>query len=291
MYDRYVSGSVAWGFLLKRLIRLTPPYYFSILLILVLFAVKQRLRPGDATPPSWQDVGAHLFYLQDFMGVPSLNIVYWTLVVEIQFYVMFALMMVCADALKRITNWSFSRMLVGGASAAISLPWALSWLTTPLWPGGFIGFWYCFMLGVLAHWHARKQPAATLVLFVVLALLTLSSLKSPSATVIVAIVTTVFVLLANYSHHIRELLSWKLVQFVGLISYSLYLVHNQIQGAVAFALRKVMNPSLATDVVLFAALILAPVLAAWMTYQLIEKPSIRWSRTVGAAGQPRGVQA
>ena len=70
------------------------------------------------------------------------------------------------------------------------------------------------------------------------------------------------------------------VQWIGLISYSVYLFHVNVQGVAAYALRRVLSASVASDVVVAVVLVVAPLLASWVAYRLIELPSIAWSRLI-----------
>ena len=72
-------------------------------------------------------------------------------------------------------------------------------------------------------------------------------------------------------------LSWSWIQFLGMISYSLYLLHNPLTGATANILRKVFSPGLLTDIVVFISTLSISIVVAWVAYKLIELPSIRLS--------------
>lgn len=88
MRGRYVIAS--WPrFMLRRLIRLEPPYLVSVALLLTLGVIDMLA----GTAPAWtaaQIVG-HLGYVNAFLGLPWLNSVYWSLAVEFQFYVLIGL--------------------------------------------------------------------------------------------------------------------------------------------------------------------------------------------------------
>jgi hypothetical protein len=45
---------------------------------------------------TWQQIAAHLLYLQDIFGYPEINDVFWTLCLELQFYLIYVLMLVVA---------------------------------------------------------------------------------------------------------------------------------------------------------------------------------------------------
>jgi peptidoglycan/LPS O-acetylase OafA/YrhL len=270
-----VDGRVAGRFLLRRLLRLTPPLYLSIAVGVALAWIEAILRPQTAQLPSPAAVIAHLFYAQDFLGYPPINVVYWTLIVEIQFYVAFALMAWAGDALRRATGWPWARI-----AALVAMPWALRFASTPLWPGGFIGFWYGFMLGVFVCWWARREPGAGWGLWALMAVVAVGIAREPQANGVVSLLTAGALALAHRANAMQRWLNIGWVQWIGLISYSVYLFHVSVQGVSAYALRRVLAPSVATDIVIGVVLIVAPLLASWVAYRLIELPSIAWSRRI-----------
>ncbi len=275
-----VDAGVARRFLLRRLMRLTPPLYASIVVGVALAWVETLVKPQAPALPSPGNIVAHLFYAQNLLGFTPINDVYWTLVVEIQFYVAFALMAWGGDALRRRTGWPWARMAVAAVSIALAAPWALRLAFTPLWPGGFIGFWSSFMLGVLVCWWAQREPGAGAGLLVMALLVAVGCVIEPQANSVLALATTASLAAAHRAGAMQRWLNVGWVQWIGLVSYSVYLFHVNVQGVAAFALRRVLAPSVASDLVFMVVLTLAPLAASWVAYRLIEVPSIAWSRRV-----------
>lgn len=81
----------AWDFYKKRLIRILPCYLLSVLFTLFCFAV-----PGGeyaSLAAMWKDLITHLtfthtFFMDTYVGT-RLNVVLWTLAIEMQFYLIF----------------------------------------------------------------------------------------------------------------------------------------------------------------------------------------------------------
>jgi peptidoglycan/LPS O-acetylase OafA/YrhL len=71
------------AFFKRRLTRLEPPYILSLLLYAIAQAIYQH-RIGTLVLP----LLAHIFYVHNFFALPSLNLVTWSLEVEIQFYLL-----------------------------------------------------------------------------------------------------------------------------------------------------------------------------------------------------------
>ena len=86
------------NYALRRSIRLDPPYWTTILFVLFLhwvlylhlgfdspLDVPTKLEPGL----SWKLVGSHLVYLQNILGYDNLSAGFWTLCIEVQFYLLY----------------------------------------------------------------------------------------------------------------------------------------------------------------------------------------------------------
>ena len=96
-----ISGFVicmsSWGrrlgdFFTSRVSRLYPAYWVAVLMT---FAVVTVLPVGGVTPPvrlTLTDVAINMTMLQQPMGVPSVDGVYWTLFKELRFYLLFAIL-------------------------------------------------------------------------------------------------------------------------------------------------------------------------------------------------------
>lgn len=87
-WGRY-RWAAAGQFFAKRFIRIYPPYLVCV--IVVAFVVWLRVREGFPSPVTVGDVGWHILYLNDALGRPWLMEIFWTLGLEIQFYLMMAL--------------------------------------------------------------------------------------------------------------------------------------------------------------------------------------------------------
>src|SRR5260370_11555534 len=82
-----------WRFLLKRGIRLYPPYLLSIpISILAANLVLRPLAPASAVHVGGRQLLYHLLFLNDLAGVPWVNVVYWTLAIEWQWYLLAGLL-------------------------------------------------------------------------------------------------------------------------------------------------------------------------------------------------------
>jgi peptidoglycan/LPS O-acetylase OafA/YrhL len=88
-----------FNFYLRRLIRIVPPYLVSLLLFVIL-----RFSLGTKPPSAW-NITAHALFIFNYfpkLDFFSINGVYWSLAIEIQFYLMLPL--VCLISARAFPN-------------------------------------------------------------------------------------------------------------------------------------------------------------------------------------------
>jgi peptidoglycan/LPS O-acetylase OafA/YrhL len=91
--SRITVGYVG-NFILRRSVRLDPPYWAVIALTLVLVAASHAVLPDSAAVvPAWGAVFAHVLYLQNIIGYGDIIDVFWSLCIEVQLYVAFVLLL------------------------------------------------------------------------------------------------------------------------------------------------------------------------------------------------------
>ncbi|MEO8017814.1 MAG: acyltransferase [Pseudomonadota bacterium] len=261
--DRFISASFAGRFAARRAIRLDPPYWASIAVALTLtwFAARNgfpREIPGAA------ELFAHLFYLQDILGFESISSVYWTLCYEIQFYLFFLVMM----WLRQHTRGFW---FLWCAVFVVSLA-ELAELIDISGNAVFLQYWFSFAMGAMTYWAVRAKihPAA----LVAAAAATLSLTFSSHAPWCITTVLTVIVIYWGVRRN-SAWLSAAPVQFLGRISYSMYLFHPLVGWtAMSIALK------FSSTWIAFLVGVIASIVSAWVAYYLIERPSVRLSRFV-----------
>ncbi|HEY5876170.1 MAG TPA: acyltransferase, partial [Ilumatobacteraceae bacterium] len=74
----------------RRFARLSPPYYAALILALVVSYTSAQFKAESWALPSPGRFLAHLVYLPDLLDMEMINGVHWTLFLEVQFYVLFA---------------------------------------------------------------------------------------------------------------------------------------------------------------------------------------------------------
>jgi peptidoglycan/LPS O-acetylase OafA/YrhL len=279
--DRVTLGYVA-RFMVRRSIRLDPPYWASIALSVAFAYLSTRIVPGKTyTPPSGPEVLAHVAYLPVLLRIPLINPIYWTLCLEIQFYLVYALLMMAATR----SPWARSFYLVVLPCVAFADLWATG--TAPFHVVGlFTEPWYYFLLGVLAG-RAATRPDDTFArtsCVANLGVLAIAAIGRRDPDLAVAVVTATAILIAGVKRRLGVWLRAPALQELGAISYSLYLIHVPIAGA-AFRLYSRAFARAAEPTVAYEAgwLALGPavcVAAAWAFHRAIEKPTLTLSQRV-----------
>ena len=286
-FERPVDGR---AFAARRVLRITPPYYAAIVVAVAFAVLASRVegRPfsvggtGGEAPLTLGRALAHLLYLQEILGFENINDVFWTLSLEMQFYALFALLV-------WVVWWVASRTTVGTAMAAVVGPVAVVSL---LWPLGLVvhdgrahvfwPLWFLFLLGALTYWtwQRRMPPIALLGYFTALAV---GIATGPYAAVTISgLVTAAILLAASGWGRLDRWLADPVSQFLGRISYSLYLVHTPVLGATLAILMTGDRASSAGWAWLGLAVGLATsILAATAFHLVVERPSMRWARAVG----------
>jgi peptidoglycan/LPS O-acetylase OafA/YrhL len=276
-------------FSLRRLARLTPPYYVSIVVtiafaLLASVAKKQPFTVMDH-PLSIERLVAHLAYLQELLGFVNINDVYWTLCLEVQFYFLFCALLGLMQWVEQFTlprsktrlNAVSARIVVFLPVAVLSALFPLGILTIPGRATVFLPLWYSFLLGVFAYWawNRRLSPTA---FQVYAATLIIAGIVRQDSFAIVSVGIALLLLEVGRANLMQRLLKWQWIQFLGKISYSLYLTHTPVMGVVFFIGQKVLGVSVISDVVcLVGSLISCTGFAAAM-WRFVEKPSISLSQ-------------
>lgn len=253
-------------FMMKRLIRLEPPYLATIGLILGLGFLSPLVPSFRGSAPEWTlpQIAGHLGYLNAFLDMPWINPVFWSLAVEFQYYLVIAVVLPALLASKPLVRIVIIAFLI--AAPAI-IPTKGNWFIAshlPVFAAGIVTFlaaarlipqsWYWPMLlpiGIAIGWQIGWTTA------------------------IVAILSAV--ILAKI-----ELQRIRWIAWLGAISYSLYLIHVPIGGRIVNLSTRV-DPSPIVQIFVVCAALIVSIVAAYGLYVLVEKPALRWSASFNSA--------
>jgi len=294
-----------FAFWRRRLTRLYPPYFVTVLLSIAgLFVLFGLLGRQDAFPAAvgyssasqfFVDLGAHVAMIQNANGAsPRIaNAALWTLALEEQLYLMYFGLL----ALRRRLGW--------GRTMAIVLGVALAWRAMPLaiegmpatWNDLAPARWPEWALGALAAERyvglVRLPRVAmswwTAVAFLVAAVATNWPGSGGPARVLLgdllfglAFFVAANAIVAREPSVGRRRGLTRVLASVGLFSYSLYLTHQPVMMAVK---QVVLRLGLGEGPVeLWLMLVLrgaAALFVGYVFYRIAELPAIRASRRIG----------
>ena len=259
-------------FLLKRNIRLYPPYLASI--AITILATNFVLVPLFHIPRmtvTGRDLLLHFAYLNDLAHLPWVNVVYWTLAIEFQWYLLVGLTM---PLLASRSPWPRFT-----ATAAMMLAYY-----TVYWDRTVFHYLPVFLIGVFVFQYRAQiigwGEMLGLVTVVTFGMLRLSGWLVP----LVAVPTGLLIAYSQFHNQAADR--------VGDVSYSLYLLHLPIGVSVIGLLSHWLPYSSAYIGVLDAIGVAASLWAAWIMYQFIEKPSQEMSSAIKFARRSRpGLQS
>lgn len=261
MFNANFKFSNFFKFLLKRLVRLEPPYIFSIIIALGLLYLRGKILEtnNNHIEISFKQVFLHFGYLIPFFeGYKWLNQVYWTLAIEFQYYFFVALLFI-----PLIKSNLIFRILI------YILIIALSFI------GGktFLPYWLpVFLLGIILFLYKAKFIELKEYYTVSLFLIALCFYKYPIASVSFSVLPVILILF--YSN----IKIWGL-DFFGKMSYSIYLVHPLI-GA---SLINILSHSIKSDIgkiLVISSGVLLTLISAYVMYRVVEKPSKKLSASI-----------
>ena len=320
------SAGEAFCFMLRRVVRLVPAYWLILSLILLLASVCQLAGlplpyENDATVPR---ITAHLVFLQDVLGYSALSAGIWTLCIEMQFYLVAILGWGAAQRLfPRRQNpplpsgWGL--LVVFGPPALVALFYWRKLDSTDPW---VIHFLWSFFIGMLTWWSLDgllpRWVFYSVIVIGCLDFLDLSDLLGHplesvdagpfEARIVanskwswhykngVALLTALAIFAAGRLNKLDVWLNWRPVQYLGTISYSLYLVHFPVFHLLTSVGWKWCGnaPTSLQARLILLSVIPASIVAGHLLYVLVEAPSARWSArmknwTFGVASTARPV--
>ena len=112
-----LSRKTVGNFILRRQLRLDPPYWTILVLTVALMFVENQMPWIQRKPvPSWLDFEADMVYLQNVTGMFSITGVAWTLCLEVQFYLVLILLLLAGKSMSRFSAKAGHRRVARGAA-------------------------------------------------------------------------------------------------------------------------------------------------------------------------------
>ena len=288
--DGQVTGGSVANFLVRRLVRLSPPYLVTLLLILLLHVMAVSLgwfpSPLDE-PPSWGRVASHLIYAQDLLGFPNLSAGLWTVCIEVQFYVLFGVGLLAAlKVWPVVTNGqaAASPRVLASLFAPLAVMSLFDWCNQPALDPYVIYFFGLFYLGMVTWWALDGRIPlgwywTTVGVFVA------RLLWQWKPEVMIGLIASLAIFTAGRTGHLHDWLNYRWLQYLGKISYSLYLVHYAVAHVVTHVGWALLggSPSPPLAAALLAVAMASSIVAAHFLYVWVEAPSAQWAARLKTA--------
>ena len=290
--DTFVTLRYLGNFALRRSLRLDPPYWVTIFAVILLNYLARRAGMQGLEPlPTWPVVLANMAYLHDLLGLQQIVAVSWTLCIEVQFYLMLTVLVGLVQRLpgrRAFLGWpgAGSFLVFLGLFAA-----SLIDLTRPRMHWSiFLPHWYMFFLGALAWWTLDGRVARAwfwTCAGAVVALMFTVQLGRAEPLVFdhhqfdrtaVVVCTAVSIFVVGSIGRLETLLKNRPLQFLGRISYSLYLAHAIAGGKVMKLGQKFVGTSPGAAIFLFFLAFAVSIAGAYVFYRLIERPSVELTK-------------
>lgn len=246
----------------KRLVRVEPPYIFSVLLAAAIIYLRRYSPTFDG---KLQEITPAHFFLHFGYLVPFIdnaiwfNIVYWTLAIEFQYYIFIGMIYFLIISKKLVLRCIPYLIIIIAPSVLPSEDFLPCWLPV-------------FGLGVLIFlFKSGLIKDAELVLVSLLFLGAIWFNETLLLTLVSLIVQLVILAFFNYSN--------KVLTFLGKFSYSVYLIHAVLGGAMVNVLSHYVTGSFSKFVLVLGAAVVTG-LASYLTYIWIEKPAKKLSSKI-----------
>ncbi|WP_299228497.1 acyltransferase [uncultured Psychroserpens sp.] len=249
-------------FLLKRIVRIHPAYVLSIFGVIILNYLSTQFQIYEGKPFQWSTelIAQHFFYVVEFFDNVWLNPVYWTLAVEFHYYIIIGLLIAVWNLSNK--NWIAITFVLFVMLSFVNIENVK-----------FLRYTDIFAIGTLCAFLKKEIINKGLYLIAAAVLVIIISYNHG---IILGILTfSSSIIMAFYDANFNK----GALLFLGNISYSLYLLHVPIGGRIInIAKRYDLGEAQKILVILFAMTV--SIIAAWMFYILVEKPSHKWSQRI-----------
>ena len=261
MISGFVICMSGWGrrpadFFVSRVVRLVPAYWAAIGLTTLVLVVFPRLSSG--VRPSV--VLTNLTMVQSAYGVQNLVPAFWTLFIELTFYLLFGIVAIGGVTYRRMVTfcvlWSVASIAVAGSHDS-----ALTTLVNAPYSAYFVAGIAFFLI---------HKFGSNLLLWGIVAYSWLISINTPRGYApwpLAVVLTSFFVIMGLVATHKLDRIRWRWLPVAGALTYPLYLIHQDI-GFTTIAYLRDKVPSIALVVLVYAGMLGL----AWGIHWAVERP-------------------
>ena len=216
------------GTIWRRYIKLAPPFIVAMFLAIGASALARTWMVHDSisAPPNMSQLAAHVLLLHSVLGYESLSAGAWYVAIDFQLYALITCLLWLGGRIagNRFMPWLMPLLVTLGVS--ISLLYFNRDADFDVWAPYFFG---SYGLGILAWWASdpRRPFIATFSLLLMMVVPAVLALEL-DFRIRIAVASVVACFLCLYG---RTRLStyassgWSLINYLGKISYSIFLVH------------------------------------------------------------------
>jgi peptidoglycan/LPS O-acetylase OafA/YrhL len=261
MISGFVICMSGWGrrpadFFVSRVVRLVPAYWAAIGLTTLVLIVFPRLSSGVRL----NVVLTNLTMVQSAYGVQNLVPAFWTLFIELTFYLLFGIVAIGGVTYRRMVTfcvlWSVASIAVAGSHDT-----ALTTLVNAPYSAYFVAGIAFFLI---------HKFGSNLLLWGIVAYSWLISINAPRGYApwpLAVVLTSFFVIMGLVATHRLDRIRWRWLPVAGALTYPLYLIHQDI-GFTTIAYLRDKVPSIALVVLVYVAMLGL----AWGIHRAVERP-------------------
>jgi peptidoglycan/LPS O-acetylase OafA/YrhL len=246
------SLKMAGNFILRRIVRIEPPYIISIAIVLLV-----NLFLTADYHPDWLNILRHLAYINNFTGDAYISPVYWTLGIEFQYYLFIAL---CFPLIKsKWGMWLLPVLCI--ISYFVNIPGAT-----------LAGVFPIFVLGIIYYLYSTRQTVLIKALLLSIPVLICCWFQSGWLQTCAGLFALLLLLLPLPGNRV--------IRFFARISFSLYLTHDAIGSSLVVYLGRHLPKTFLYKGLAFTSGIIVSIAFAYLFYLVVEAPFLRLSKKI-----------
>jgi peptidoglycan/LPS O-acetylase OafA/YrhL len=247
-------------FISKRLIRLEPPYLLSLVLVIILNYLSERtnIYQGQRQNFDFVRILSHLGYFTEILGYKWFNPVYWTLAIELQFYILLGIIF------PFFYSKTYKFFIVILILLLINYLLPTDKLVFHYLPSFLIGISFCLFSENYLNKYYLLITTSILILFEII--------FGQGALYAIVIFFTPFLIFW------KPIGDNKIIIFLGKISYSLYLIHIPIGMRIINLGARFSHDNFMLQLLILLSALFTSIIISFLFYNLIEKPSILYAK-------------
>jgi peptidoglycan/LPS O-acetylase OafA/YrhL len=215
----------------RRYRRLVLPYLVAVAASVLVAALVRPWFDHSSVPaaPTWLQVIAHALLLQDLLGEDALSAGLWYVAIDLQLFAVSVLLFSLARSLAQCRP-ALSDQLGVGLVGALALPSLFIFNRQAGLDATALYFFASYALGMLAFWIAAQAGASMRIRWIlcVAAVCTLALVLEFRGRLALAMMVALLLVWLQSQWHagrLRDGLRLRWLQQIGLMSYSIFLIH------------------------------------------------------------------